>query len=264
MAEDLLSGEEYKKFKASDYLKGRYDNPDSKFIPSLRCYHEVFKSLPSGLTVLDYGTGPAIITTISASTKASELVLSDYAEDSREVLRRWLDRHPDAFDWSPFFRLVVKDLEGKGEKEVEERQELVRSLVKAVVHCDLTQDPPIERGYDRQYDVVISGFCLESVARTHAEYKRGVDKLAKLVKPGGLLLLEGGEVLEGRGGYMVGDHTFEGVGVTRELAEEAMKEAGMSDITVKDLTEPRRGSTGSVWIFRFFKGTKRTKQTPVN
>ena len=68
--------------------------------------------------------------------------------------------------WSPYFSRVVKDLEGKGEREMEERQKLVRSLVKAVVHCDVTQDPPIAGGYDRDYDVVVSSLCAESVAQT--------------------------------------------------------------------------------------------------
>ena len=205
MAENILFGKDYENFKASDYLKDRYDDPDRKYYRCLRCYHEVFQSLPSGLTVLDYGTGPVIVTTISAFTKASEIVLSDYAGNNREALRQWLDRHPDAFDWSPFFRRVVKDFEGKDEKEVEERQELVRSLVKAVVHCDLTQDPPIERGYDREYDVVISTLCIEVVVQTPEEYKSGVEKLAKLAKPGGLLVVLGEELVSGPAAYAVGD-----------------------------------------------------------
>ena len=256
MAENLLSGKDYhEKFKASDYLKGRYNIRDTHFIPVLRCYHDVFQSLPSGLTILDYGTGPVIVTAISASTKASEIILSDYTEDSREALRQWLDKHPDAFDWSPFFSHVVKDLEGKGEKELEERQELVRSLVKAVVPCDLTQDPPIERGYDRGYDVVISSLCLEAVMQTSAEYKRGVEKLAKLVKPGGLLLLVGAELKSGPEVYGVGDQSFKGFSVTTELAVQAMKEAGMSDVSFEKVIDAP-GGAGTVWTRIFFKGRK--------
>ena len=101
MAQNGLCGKDYQdKFKASDYLKSYYDGPASDFIPVLRCYHEVFKSLPSGLTILDYGSGAVVITTISASVKASEIVWSDYTEHNREALRQWLDGHPDAFVWS--------------------------------------------------------------------------------------------------------------------------------------------------------------------
>ena len=56
------------------------------------------------------------------------------------------------FDWSPYFSRVVQGVEGKSEKEAVERQELVRRAVKAVVHCDITQNPPIEKGYDQEYD----------------------------------------------------------------------------------------------------------------
>ena len=140
---------------------------------------------------------------------------------------------------------------------MEERQELVRSLVKAVVHCDLTQDPPIERGYDREYDVVISSMCLEAVAQTPEEYKNGVDKLAKFVKPGGLLLLLGLELVSGLAAYGVGDHDqkFKCFGITPELAGEAMTEAGMSDITIKKLNDvPSRAE--SMWTYIFSRRRK--------
>ena len=136
----------------------------------LRCYHEAFQTLPNSLKVLDYGSGPVMLATISAAAKASEIVLSDYTDPNRRALRQWLDADSAAFDWSPYFSFVVRELEGKGEKEVGEREEQVRKLLKAIVHCDVTQDPPIERGYDQLYDVVTSSLVMESTARNHDEY----------------------------------------------------------------------------------------------
>ena len=78
----------------------------------------------------------------------------------RTALHQWLAGDREAFDWSPYFGYVVKELEGNGEEEVAKRQTLVRNLVKAVVKCDLTQDPPIEPGYEQPYDVVMSSFCI--------------------------------------------------------------------------------------------------------
>ena len=68
---------------------------------TLRCYHEAFQTIPHGVTVLDYGAGPVIMSTISAATKASEIVLSDYTDSNRIALRQWLDGERAAFDWSP-------------------------------------------------------------------------------------------------------------------------------------------------------------------
>ena len=97
---------------------------------------------------MDYGCGPVIANTISAAAKASSIVLSDFTPNNRKALRQWLNIDSAAFDWSPYFKYVVRDMEGKGEQEVKERQELVCKLVKAVVHCDITQDPPIDPDYN--------------------------------------------------------------------------------------------------------------------
>ena len=144
-------------FIPATFLRSYYCNAayQDRIQHTLRCYHEAFQTLPNGLKVLDYGSGPSILSIISAATKASEIVLSDYTDNNRKFLCQWLDRNSVAFDWSPYFHFVVKELEGKRESEVEERQEQVRKLVKAVVHCDLTQDPPIDRSYDQLYDIVL-------------------------------------------------------------------------------------------------------------
>ena len=261
MANGVLSGTDYHdKFQASEYLKRYYGTPAGSYYTSLRLYHEVFQSLPTGLRVLDYGSGPSIRGTISAATKASEIVLSDYTEDCRKALRQWLQKHPDAFDWSPYFSHVVKDLEGKGEKEVEERKEEVRRLVKAVVHCDLTQDPPIERGYDQQYDVVMSSLCIDAVARTREEYAQGMNKLSKLVKPGGTLLILGAEVRGEDGFYVVGEEKFRGFGVASDFAAKAITNAGFCVLTLERLTDlPEKEVDPQLMSFVFIHGLKVNK-----
>ena len=216
----------------------------------LRHYHEVFVTLPQNIAVLDYGSGPTLLSTISAATKASEIVLSDYSDTNLQALRLWLHRDTAAFDWSPHFSFVVKELEGKGEEEVVERQEQVRKLVKALVHCDLTQDPPIDRGYDKLYDVVISSMVVESVAQNYDEYKLYISRQGKLVKPGGLLLLysvENSELFE------VGDFTFKDFPVSSEMAVNAMKNAGFDHVSVDKFsyTLPTR----EYKTYMFIKGT---------
>ena len=177
-------------FHPSVYLK-LYDS-DSDAIPrvqhALRCYHDVFQSLPCHLKVLCYSCGPVLVDTISAATKASEIVLSDFVDKNCKALHQWLNRDPAAYDWWNYFSFVVQELEGKEEEEVKERQEQVRQLVKAVVHCDITKDPPIQRGFDQLYDVVISSLVMEASAHNHEEYVSNTHRLSKLVKPGGLIL----------------------------------------------------------------------------
>ena len=103
-------------------------------------------------------------------------------------------------------RFVVRDLREGGARGGE-RQELVRKLVKAVVHSDITQDAPIERGYDQLYDVVIVSLVLEGTSDSIDGYASNASKLGKLVKPGGLILIYGVE--NKRGFYVVGDESFQ-------------------------------------------------------
>ena len=93
-----------------------------------------------------------------------------------------------------------------------------------MVRCDLTQDSPIDKGYDQQYDVVMSSLCIEAVARSHEEYTQGMKKLANLIKPGGTLLIFGHGELPGEDGfYVVGEEKFRGFGVAQDAALEAVK-----------------------------------------
>ena len=253
----LCSGKDYlDKFDPYSFLQ-QYMGADvrgSRAHHTLRCHHDVFRTLPPNLTVLDYGSGPSILAAMSAATKASGIILSDYSGKNRNALHQWLNRDTaaSAHDWSPHFRFVVKELEWKGEKEVEERQEQVRKLVKAVVYCDISQDPPIERDYDKLYDVVMSSLVIEAVAQTPDEYMVLMSRLGRLVKPGCLLLVYG---VENNQSYMVGDFKFRDLPVTSELAMTAMKEAGSYDMSVdKFILNVLPQQT---YTFMFIKGTRR-------
>ena len=264
MAEQAAARPDYQaEFKSSAYYQTYYEGSvrDAFRFP-IRCYHSTFESLSTaGLRVLDYGSGPSPWGVISAATKASEIVLSDYTDDNCKALRQWLEKDPGAFDWSPYFSYIVGEVEGKGEGEAEERKEQVRRLVKAVVHCDLTQDPPIESSYAQPYDVVICTLVLEVISQTPQEYKLAMLRLANLVKPGGLLLVYGAERKhsETQAYYFVGEDKFPYLSVTAELAEQAMREAGMKDVVVErvlDGSQKLNILNSDVTGRMFLKGTK--------
>ena len=241
----VCKGKDYlDKFDPHVYLRKYYGSYlESRHL--LRCYHDAFQSLPSNITVLDYGSGPSIRVAISAAVKASEIVLSDYAPANRQALRDWLDNKPKyEFDWDPYFSHVVRELEGKGEEEVAKRKEDVRKLVKAVAHCDLTQDPPIEERYNKLYDVVASSFVVESIATNYEEYCSLIARMVKLVKPGGCFILYGVENSEQ---YAVGNYTFEDFPVTSSMAIDAIKGCGITDIHL-DMTTTSKN-------FMFLQGT---------
>ena len=215
------------------------------------------RRVPVGIKVLDYGSGPSILATISAASKASEIVLSDYTERNRDAINQWLKKDAEAVDWSPHFSYVVEKLEKKSKQEASERQEQVRRVVKAVVHCDIHQSPPIENDYNSQYDVVICSLVLEGTSSTRFEYKDDMAKLAGFVKPGGLFLLYGIARRDENGFYDVGDYRFKDLGITAEFAMEAMKDAGCSDVII-DRLEYHNSADPDVVAFMSLKGTRAT------
>ena len=81
---------------------------------------------------------------------------------------------------------------------------------------------------------MMSSLCLEVASQTPQEQKKGMRKLATLVKPGVSLIIHG---IEGNctGFYIVGDASFKVICVTLVLAVDAMRDAGIADISVEKM-----------------------------
>ena len=236
-SDEIFFGKDYHtRFDTLVYVKKYFEEIDFQKSAQhvLRCFYDVFQSLPGCLSILDYGSGPSILTAISAAAKASEIILSDYTERNRASIRQWLDNTTSAVDWSIYFRFIVVELEGKTESDIASRKEQVRKLTKAVVPCDITLDPPIESGYHRQYDVVVINLVLTAVSRSQKDVINNLKKLIKMVKPGGRIMIYDVERSDTEGYfYVVGGAKFICPSVTSDLVSEALKSAGFDEIVSK-------------------------------
>lgn len=238
-----ISHQDYQElFNPIEYLKFLEASFPSQAWPRhfLQCHHESFQMVPEGVKVLDFGAGPVILSTISAATKASEIVLADFSDANLAALRQWLHGDSQAFDWLPYFRYVVQELEGKGEQETKERQDLVRNVVKDVVHCDINNDPPLDGGYNQMYDVVVCSLVLEGASNSRQEYRSNASHLAKLVKPGGSLFLY--SVENKNGFYSFGNRRLPNIHICNECWLSAFTDAGFAKTVIKTAptTDPNR------------------------
>ena len=162
---------------------------------------------------------------ISAAPKCRDIVFGEFREDNREWMNCWLRKDPSSFDWQPFFSYVVRTLEGGTEKDVEERKELVRNLVKRAVPCDIFLPNPVEdKG---PYDVVTTSVCLENVCMTNEEYQEAVAKLAGLLRPGGIFLMQAHEGVYSYVRAQTGK-TLKRNPISREFMRESLESAGLS------------------------------------
>ncbi len=240
VSEDRVFGEDYhEKFIPEAFLKSKYSRLSGRHVFPLRNLHEIFKSYgptSAGLKVLDYGAGPVVMYMISAPLQASEVVLAEYTASCRDAIKDWIAKDPKAFDWTPFFKFVVEGLEGSGDKEVVERQDQLRGIIKGVVYGDIWADPPIEKGFEGPYDFINTGLCLEAACQTYEAYKEGLCRLTTLLKPGGRITMfsvETGKKAGTEAYYCVGTEKFLDVGATAEFLQEALEEAGYEEIVVK-------------------------------
>jgi len=235
-----LFGEDYHdEFDPQAYLQTYFTDdtdPVQRFkLKQLHKFYQSYKLTETKLKILDIGTGPVIAHAISAAPYASEIVLSEYTEANRKELLQWLKNDPKAYDWTPFFKHVVVDLEGKSEEEVPVRAELVRKVIKAVVPCDVRHDPPIPAHFVGQYDIITDFFCLSAACATKEDYLAGLVKLCALLKPGGKIVLCLGEGKDSSSSYAVGSLNFSSLLLSKESVCVLLKQAGFCDVKIVSL-----------------------------
>ena len=148
--------------------------------------------------------------------------------------------HPSAWDWTPYIQHVVCDLEKRDKSEITQREKNLKKFIKAVVPCDITQDPPIAQGYEGPYDVVMSILCIENGCLTKDEYKAAVGRIASLTKKGGNFLLYSsvrnrGEHDETPGYYHVGKEKHVQVALPLQFVVMTLKQNGFSVVEINEL-----------------------------
>lgn len=205
----------------------------------------------SNLKILDYGCGPSLPYSISAASKASEIVLADYNKWNREYLQEWVDRKPSAHNWTPYFKYVVQHLEGGSDLDTEKCETELRSKIKAVVACDITEDEFIDADFKVEYDVVMSFLCIENAVRGLDGYRSCIRKLFSLIKEGGhLFLLSSLRESPGDGFYTISDIRFTCFSPKRHSVLETLKATGFIIDAMEYLPlQTRSGSNDEAMMF---------------
>ena len=226
-------------FNARTYLKERFQSPQMRSFTFKYCY-SVFSKYrgkwdPSKATLLELGGGPSLQIAIVGAPFFSSIIHSDFNDICNKEVQLWVDRSPDAFNWTPAVEYSMKHCEGEAEREVDphtvvEREEEVRRKISAVVHCDATQEnvglPP---GVipDGGFDVVTACGSLTAAVRTKEEFVQELKNIRSVLREGGYLCA----LMSGRcSSYKVapGDKDlFHNFFVTDEDVREGMVEAGL-------------------------------------
>ena len=164
-------------------------------------------------------------------------------------MKKWLRKDPAAFNWSPHFDYVVQTLEGKGEKEAREREETLRKVVTGVVHCNAIDGALIEKGFEGPYDVVIEHACLVAACATVESFKKSLERLKRMLKPGGRMIVgcPACDVKERATAtpYNNGGKMYNFLCIDKEFLVDTIKAAGF---TIEHVKSREKDSTSSIKV----------------
>ncbi|DBA13538.1 TPA: hypothetical protein GDO54_018653 [Pyxicephalus adspersus] len=95
------------------YLQPKEENLIGEWLNfALRNLHETFTSgKVKGDILIDFGTGPSIYQLLSACEAFNKIITSEFLEQNRAQLEKWLRKDPKALDWTPIVKFVC-ELEG--------------------------------------------------------------------------------------------------------------------------------------------------------
>ncbi|XP_049916502.1 phenylethanolamine N-methyltransferase [Epinephelus moara] len=191
----------YKGFDPAAYLQYNYTPPRADFgrkdsiVPwKLACLHRAFtEGDVSGELLVDIGSGPTLYQVLSGCEVFNKVLLTDFLEVNRKVLRGWLqDEGGYSLDWTPYLQHVCK-LEGRRPSAWTEKAAKLRQVITDIIPIDVHRPQPLAPDAlpSAGADCLVSSFCLESVSPDLPAFTRALGHIGRLLRPGGHLLLIG-------------------------------------------------------------------------
>ncbi|KAM5125815.1 indolethylamine N-methyltransferase-like [Mantella aurantiaca] len=141
----------------------------------------------AGNTLIDISFGSFIHQLYSASNSFQEMILLKSSEKCIMELSRWLHDRTGAYDWT-HTSATVAELEGN-RAQLQEKEIRLKSSIKQILKFDFEEaniTSPVEL---KLADCVLCVWILNSSSKNEDEYMRNLEKILKLLKPGGHLLL---------------------------------------------------------------------------
>jgi hypothetical protein len=175
-------------FHPKEYLAD-YSQLDEEVIFTIRFMVRALRGLPPNLLTLEFGGGPVLYSVATQAPYAREIHFCDFLPANLNEVQSWLDNEPDAFDWTPYFKLVLEE-EGQpaNPTTIRLRAAAIRHKVTRLSMCDALAEAPLGQEATR-YDLVVANYCTDVAAATVSEWMQIMGNIGTLVAPGGRLLV---------------------------------------------------------------------------
>uniref|UniRef100_A0A0N4ZE42 NNMT/PNMT/TEMT family protein n=1 Tax=Parastrongyloides trichosuri TaxID=131310 RepID=A0A0N4ZE42_PARTI len=215
----------HRDFSTEAYLKDFYANVDDCAMQMVLHYLPHFAArIGKKERLLDFGAGPTIHVPCCFRNYVNEFFLADYLPQNRKELLNWFNNNSD-FDWSKPLTMIANCEMGDLTK-LKEMENLARSKVKGIFHCDAFKDPSINctSSYRKTFDIITSLFCLEYCTENNDEFKKCIFNVIKQLKPGGYYIMGG--VME-ENWCSFNNKKFTCLFLTEKVLFDALRDAGM-------------------------------------
>ena len=196
--------------------------------------------------VLEFGGGPCLWPSFLLAEYFDEIWFCDYLTSNLQCVRDWLNMEPNAYDWKAYFDWLLDIKEGHHDNERSYEDRLRFALNKGnIFQCDIHADNILfldSCTSEPQFDMIFSSGCLEAACSTVDIFKQSIDRLGRLLKPGGMFLLL---TYRNSSFYSFNDYKFTDLPINEELLRKAYEESGLFTDPIFITTDiPIHGTVG--------------------
>ncbi|XP_068099840.1 indolethylamine N-methyltransferase-like [Hyperolius riggenbachi] len=183
-------------FHSRDYIETYCsDKPDMVFTEDalkfpMMNFHYVFSSgFVKGDVLIDVSMGSIIHHLYSACDIFRDIIILKANEQCTMETSRWKDSRTGAYDWTHTSAHAAK-LEGKS-AQVQDKDEQLKTSISHIISCDFENENITYPVVLPLADCVTSLWILDCISKDEDDYMRNLEKISKLLRPGGHLILIG-------------------------------------------------------------------------
>ncbi|XP_077312257.1 nicotinamide N-methyltransferase-like [Lithobates pipiens] len=160
---------------------------DSLTFPMANLHYCLISDHIRGKLLIDASLGSIIHHLCSVSKFFKEIAVLKCNEHCIMEVSKWIHSHTGAFDWKHASAFIA-GLEGKRDQH-EDIEMRLKSSIKQVLKCNFEEENITSPVVLPLADCVVSCFLLDVISKNEEEYIKNMEKIIKLLKPGGHLLL---------------------------------------------------------------------------
>ncbi|KAM9297009.1 nicotinamide N-methyltransferase-like [Gastrophryne carolinensis] len=176
-----------------------------------------------GEVLIDMSVGPLLFGIIPMCESFSEVIMLDLSDSALKGIEAWRKKEEGATDWS-FASQYMKE-QNISREQWKEKEEALRSKISRVSQVSFSKDRPSDLSSLPKADCVLCLYMLHPVSEDYDAFCCNVQRLASLLKPGGVLLLLGSEHASF---YKLGEDRYFLLDITKEQLTKAVEGAGLT------------------------------------